>query len=160
MAILTESGRIAVAHYIAEQPLHMAWGSGAAAWDTVPVPATPNETSLVDEVGRLKATTVQFALPDSDGPIALPEGSFAISAQPSKYLLLTFEFDYTDAVGEDIRELGVFVGTETQSGIPANSRYLIPSQIASPGRMLVAERVGKFTRAANTKQKFTYVIQF
>lgn len=160
MAILTEAGRIAVAQYISEQPLHMGWGNGDPVWDTLPEPESPGLTQLVAEVGRRLATNVRFALPDSDGEIALPEGNFAVSPTPTKYLLLNFDFDYGDAVGQDIREHGIFVGTVTNAGVPPETPYLVPSQIDDPGRMLVVERVAKYPRTNSTRQRFTYVIQF
>lgn len=160
MAILTESGRIAVAQYISAQPLHMAWGNGSVSWDATPVLPNVDDVALVAEIGRLKATTIQYAVPSASGTIDLPEGKFNISLAPTKYLLLNFEFAYTHAVGQDIRELAVFVGTTVKSGVPADTVYLTPAQLETAGRMMVVERVAKFTRAANTKQKFTYVIQF
>lgn len=160
MAILTESGRIAVAQYISDQPLHMAWGNGATAWDTTPTLPDVDDTALVAEIGRLEATTVQFAVPSPTGSIDLPEGKFNISGTPTKYLLLNFEFAYTHAVGQDIREMGVFVGCTAKAEVPPGTTYLTPGQIELAGRMMVVERVAKFTRQANTKQKFTYVIQF
>nr|DAM52248.1 MAG TPA: baseplate protein [Caudoviricetes sp.] len=33
MAILTDSGRAAVANSIKAQPIHLAWGSGSVDWD-------------------------------------------------------------------------------------------------------------------------------
>lgn len=160
MAILTESGRIAVAEYIAAQPIHMAWGNGSASWDATPVLPNVDDVALVAEIGRLKAATVQYAVPSTTGTIDLPEGKFNISLASTKYLLLNFEFAYTHAVGQDIRELAVFVGTVAKSTVPAGTTYLTPAQLDAVGRMMVIERVAKFTRQANTKQKFTYVIQF
>ena len=160
MAILTESGRVAVAQYLSTQPIHMAWGNGLPAWDATPVAPSVDDVVLVAEIGRLIATTVQFAVPAAGGSISLPEGAFNISATPTKYLLLGFEFDYTHAVGQNIRELAVFLGSTAKSSVAAGTKYLTPAQIELAGQMLVVERVAKFTRQSNTKQKFTYVIQF
>lgn len=160
MAILTESGRVSVAHYISQQPLHMAWGNGLPAWDVTPEPNAPSQTDIVAEIGRLVATRVQFASPDPIGEIMIPEGNFSISGAPTKYLLLTFDFQYNNAIGQDIRDLGVFVGTTVKSSVPPETQYLVPSNIQDPGMLLVAERVSKFTRVSNVKQKFIYVIEF
>lgn len=160
MAILTESGRISVAKYLANQPLHMAWGTGSPDWDVTPSPNDPNQTEIVAEIGRLQATRVQFAVPDPEGEIDLPEGNFSIVGSPTKFLMLTFDFGYTSAVGQDIRDLGVFVGTAPKPEVPADTKYLIPAQIQDPGLLLVAERIIKFTRTSNVKQRFIYVIQF
>ena len=160
MAILTETGRASVAHYLSMQPLHMAWGNGSPDWDASPVPVEPGTTQVVSEIGRMAATRVQFAMPDSQGEIELPEGRFSITGVPTKYLMLSFDFSYSHAVGQDIRDLGVFVGTTTKPDVPVGTEYLLPNQIQSPGMMLVAERVVKFTRTSNVKQKFIYIIQF
>ncbi|QNJ57337.1 baseplate protein [Pseudomonas phage Dolphis] len=138
----------------------MGWGNGSPSWDATPVPPNVDSVALLAEIGRLKATTIQFAVPSSAGTIELPEGKFNLSLVPTKYLLLNFEFSYSQAVGQDIREMGVFVGTTAKSGVPSSTIYLTPDQIEDSGRMMVVERVAKFTRQSNTKQKFTYVIQF
>lgn len=160
MAILTESGRVSVAHYLSKQPLHMAWGNGDPSWDALPVASSPDQTEVISEVGRLKATRVQFAKPDPLGDIELPEGKFSIIGTPTKYLMLTFDFEYTDAIGQDIRDLGVFIGTKAIPSVPELTKYLTPAQIEDTGLLLVAERVIKFTRTSSVKQRFIYVIQF
>ena len=47
MAILTNSGRVAMAQSVKAQPIHLAWGSGSAAWDTTPVPESITATALL-----------------------------------------------------------------------------------------------------------------
>lgn len=160
MAILTEAGRRSVAKYLSAQPLHMAWGNGDPAWDDAPEPVDPEQVDITAEVGRLKASRIQFAIPAADGEIELPEGKFNIVGTPTKYLMLTFDFEYTNAVGQDIRDLGVFIGTQPVAGVDPTTKYLAPNQIEDPGMLLVAERVIKFTRTSNVKQRFIYVIQF
>lgn len=160
MAILTESGRTSVAYYLSLQNIHMAWGNGNASWDDEPERNDPSDTALVSEVGRLKATRVQFVNPDPAGAIELPEGRFTLSVDPTKYLYLEFDFSYQHAIGEVIREASVFLGTTLKEGVSPSTAYLTPLQIENQGRMLVAERFGKFTRQANVRQKFSYVIQF
>ena len=50
MAILTNSGRVAMAMSVKAQDLHLAWGSGDAAWDTTPVPESITAEALLGSV--------------------------------------------------------------------------------------------------------------
>ena len=140
MAILTTSGRTAMAVAIAAQPLHLAWGSGDPAWDDALIPEPIDATALVQEVGRRAVTLVQFCQPDPDGELIVPSGRFAISAEPTQHLYLRFNFDFADAAAGLIREAGVFLGSVVQSGLPEGQRYFAPADLASPGTLLALER--------------------
>lgn len=140
MAILTTSGRTAMAVAIAAQPLHLAWGSGDPAWDEALIPEPIDATALVQEVGRRTVTLVQFCQPDPDGELIVPSGRFAISAEPTQHLYLRFNFDFADTAAGLIREAGVFLGSVVQSGLPEGQRYFAPADLASPGTLLALER--------------------
>lgn len=111
---VTEQGRIAMAVAIAARPLHIAWGLGDEAWDSMdPLewPSLVKATALVNEVGRRKPSVVGFVTPDDNGSIVVPvekrvteEGTvevvtkrYAYSAEPTAYLYLRADFDYSDA---------------------------------------------------------------
>lgn len=158
MAILTTSGRTAMAIAIAAQPLHLAWGSGDAAWDATPVPEPVGATALVQEIGRRTASLIQYCTPDAQGELVVPAGRYAISASPTQHLYLRFNFDFTDASASLIREAGVFLGTVLQSGLPEGQRYFAPADIASPGTLLALERFPKITRSASVRQSFEFVL--
>lgn len=97
MAILTTSGRTAMAIAIAAQPLHLAWGSGNAAWDDAPVSESIEATALVSEIGRRAVTLVQFCLPAPDGELVLPSGRFAIRSEPTNHLYRACKVDCVNA---------------------------------------------------------------
>lgn len=158
MAVLTESGRIAVASILASQPVHLAWGAGSVLWDVTPTQPSVNDTGLVAELGRMHATAIQYALPSDTGDVELPEGRYAISTNPTKYLLLTFASSFGTGNGESVRELGVYFGATLKAGIEA-TEYLTPDQLETTGAMLVVERVAVFKRESNTRQKFTYLVE-
>jgi len=160
MAILTNSGRAAVSEVLMDQPLHLAWGSGDAAWDTEPVSEPLTALALEAEIGRRTATQVQYCRPDADGEIVVPNGQFAISAEPTNFLFLRFTFDFADAATATIRELGVFVGTTIKSTVPANQQYFLPADIESPGRLMLLERIPKLDRSPEIRQQFEFVVQF
>lgn len=158
MAILTTSGRAAMAQAIAALPIHLAWGSGDAAWDSAPVPEPVSAAGLVAEIGRRTAAQVAFALPNANGEIVVPTGRFSISQTPTNHLYTRFSFDFTDAPNSVIRELGVFVGTAMKSGQPAGKMYFVPADYQSAGTLLALERVAKFQRSPSVRQTFEFVL--
>jgi len=161
MAVLQEAGRIALARAVAAQPIHLAWGRGLPAWDAVPQPEPNNATTLVDEIGRRTVTQVGYAVPDADGEIELPSGDrYTASAVPTRWLYIRFTFNYADAEGQTIRELGVFLGTQAAPGVPAGQRYLTPGEVAVSGELYALERLPKFTRSGDVRQVFDYVLPF
>lgn len=160
MAILTKSGRAAMAASIKAQAIHLAWGSGDEAWDSVPVPEPVTATALVAEVGRRRVTQAQFCTPDPQGEIRVPEGRFAPSDEPTNHLFLRFLFDYLDSPDATIREIAVFIGTEVSPSVPAGQDYVTADKVASPGQLLTLERIGRINRSSTVRQQFEQVIQF
>lgn len=160
MAILTKSGRNAMAAAIKAQAIHLAWGAGDPAWDFTSVPEPITATALIDEVGRRSVTQAQFCLPDAQGEIIVPEGRFTASADPTNYLYFRFLFDYEDAPAAVIREIGVFVGTVVSPEVPDGQDYISPAQVIDPGQLLTLERIGKINRSETVRQQFEQVIQF
>lgn len=159
MAILTNSGRAAIAEILQENDVHLAWGAGDASWDVSPVPESLAAIALVDEIGRRAAAQVLFCQPDSNGDIVVPNGTFSISGAPTRYLYCKFLFDYADGAGATIRELGVFLRTTIKSSVLPTKKYFSPSDIDSPGSLLLLERIAKLPRSETVRQQFEYVVQ-
>ena len=161
MAVLQESGREFLARALAAQPLYLAWGRGLPAWDADTPPEPTTATTLVDEIGRRLITAVQYVVPHPDGEIELPDGTrYTASAQPSKWVHARWTFDYADAAGETVRELGVFIGGTVQAGLPAGQRYFTAAQVVTPGELYTLERFEAFTRSASTRQVQEFVLPF
>lgn len=161
MATLQDDGRIALAMAMAAQPVHLAWGRGLPTWDAVAEPEPSNATALVDEVGRRLATFVGYVEPDAAGEVELPSGSkYKVVAGPTRWLYVRVVFNFEDADGETIRELGITFGATPVAGLPAGQRYFTPAQIAQPGRLYTLERVPAFTRNGAVRQTFEYVLPF
>lgn len=160
MALLTNSGRAAVATSIKEVPIHLAWGSGSAEWDVQAPPGSLTTSNLVQEVGRRKVTQTLFCSPDPTGEIVVSEGRFTVSQVPTNYLYLRFAFDFLDAQDATIRELGVFIGTQAKSTTPAGQDYLLPEDIEDPGTLLVLEYIEKLVRSPQIRHQFEFVVQF
>jgi len=159
MAILTNSGRAALAAAIVAKPIHMAWGSGDAAWDATPVAVTTSATALVNEIGRRTATQIKYCTPLVGGELVVPTGEFTESLTPTKYIYLRFNFDFVDAPVASIREVAVFSGTVLRSGLPEGQRYFPPADVSNPGILMVIERIPKFERSPSVRQSFEFVIE-
>lgn len=161
MAVLQNDGRIALAVAVATQPIHLAWGRGRPAWDSAPEPEPNNATSLIDEVGRRTATQVGYVVPDANGEIELPSGArYTSSAVPTRWVYVRFTFSFGDAAGQDIRELGIFLGSKTDPALPAGQRYFTPAQVTQPGRLYALDREPKLTRNGSVRQHYEYVLPF
>lgn len=160
MAILPKSGRAAIAKAIKTQPIHLAWGLGDGAWTT---PAAENTlaTHLINEIGRRTAMEVSFVTPDTNGEIAVDSaGRFSRTNTETNQLYMVFKFDFANASDKVIREIGVFVGTQTVANLPSGQVYFVPSEIASSGTLLQLENKTPIYRSASTRETFEILITF
>jgi hypothetical protein len=159
MAVLTLSGRTAMAVAIQAQPLHFAWGRGDPDWDITPVGVQPSAVALIDELGRIAPAVTGYCVPDSAGAIIAPTGRYTSAVSPTNYLHLRFDFDYSDAPTEHIREAGLFMGSVIANGLPDGTRYFTPAMVAAPGILLAVERFPAITRTVLARQVFEYVLE-
>jgi hypothetical protein len=159
-AVLTTSGRIAIATAIKARTAHLAWGSGDPTWTATPPDPPANTSALLAEVGRRRALQVEFCTPDPAGALAVPEGTFSITTTPTNNLYFKFHFDFVDGVGSTIRELAIYTDTVAATGVPVGQFYLLPAEVAQPGTLLVAERRAPLVREATTRHMFEYVVTF
>lgn len=160
MAVLTTSGRIAIATAIKARTAHMAWGSGDAAWGNTPPDPPGNATALLAEIARRKANQVEYVVAAPAGAIVVPEGRFDITSTPTNNLYFKFHFDFNEAVSSTIREVGIFLDTVLAAGVPSGQFYLLPAEVSAPGTMLVIERRAPIIRSGTTRQLFEFVVTF
>ena len=161
MAILTNSGRAAVATAIKAQPIHLAWGSGDPAWDDAPAPESIETSGLLAEVGRRRVTQTLYCLPDPEGDLIVPTGRFMASDVPTKYIYMRFAFDFEDAQSATIRELAVIVGSVIHADVPPGQAYVTPADVVDKGQLLALEHLTpKLERGPAVRQQFEFVIQF
>lgn len=160
MATLQNDGRTFLAEQFMAQAAFLAWGAGQAAWDTTPVDEPTNATALVAELGRRKAITQAYVVADPAGPIELQSGRYRVSTTPTPLVYLRFVFDYTDADGATVRELGIFAGATAKSTVPATKTYWVPADLDKPGRCYAIDRVKAFPRVNTVRQVFEYVVPF
>ena len=160
MSILTNSGRAALATAVKNNPLHLAWGRGDPTWDA----DTPRESraaiALTAEIGRRLANIVQYALPADDGDIVVLGGRYKASASPTPHLHLRTQFEFDDGLGETIRELGIFIGTQPRSGLPPGQQYFLPGDLSHPGTLLALDHITGIARGVGSRIAFDFVITF
>lgn len=153
-------GRVLTAEWLSQQPLHLAWGAGNPAWDDVPSPEPVDATALVAELGRRTVTQVGFVVPNVDGQIETPQGNYALSGVPTRWLYVRTVFAFNEEPTARIRELGLFVGTEVAGGLPPGQRYFTPAQVTDPGRLYLLDRGQNLIRNGSVRPAFEYVLPF
>ena len=161
MAILTKSGRVAIASAISKLPLHFAWGTGDGVWIDPPAEDV-DASSLMAEVGRRAATQWLFVVPDVDGDIVVSTGSFSASPgnAPTSHLFIEANFAFTDASGAAIREVAVFSDTDVIAGLPSGQKYFTPAEVEDPGIMIYVENITPIFRSPAIQENFRTVITF
>ncbi|MFZ2843374.1 hypothetical protein [Psychrobacter sp.] len=160
MAILATSGRAAIATAIKNNALYLAWGKGLESWDDITVPESRYSTALTTEIGRRAITVAEYCLPSPDGNIITLGGRFKASPTPTANLHLQAAFDFDDGLGETIRELGVFIGTETKPGLPAGQMYFKPTDIINKGTLLTIDHITGIERGVGSRISFDVVVTF
>lgn len=159
MAILTNSGRSELVKAIHQQPIFMAWGRADGLWSEPPAEALA-ATELQDVIGFRKATQVSFCEPDNDGAIEVSSGKFSLTATPTRHLYLQFRYDFADALGETIREIGVFLGTQVADELPAGQVYFPTVQVNDSGKLLLLENYRPLVRDEGVRESFDFVVTF
>ncbi|GHU22216.1 hypothetical protein FACS189472_15070 [Alphaproteobacteria bacterium] len=160
MAILTQSGRAAIAQSVKDQVIHIAWGQGDADSDDSIGSEDPMQTTLKSEVGRRIVDEVVFCVGDDDGELVTPTGRFSASEEPTNNLYIETTYDFEDASDHTIRELGLFVGTKTDPDLPVGQKYFLPADIVDPGILLLLEHSVPLIRTPATREKFCFVVTF
>lgn len=161
MAILTKSGRTAIASAISKLPLHLAWGTGDGTWVTPPSESV-DATGLMAEVGRREVTQWLFVVPDEAGAINIGSSKFSPSPSnaPTRYLYVETNFDFVEASGVVIREVAVFSDTQLIAGLPGGQKYFVPSDVDDPGIMVYLENITPIFRSPAIQENFRTVIIF
>jgi hypothetical protein len=160
MAILTQSGRAAMAQAVKNQTMHVAWGTGNVAWDSEPVPEDTTQESLLNEVGRRVIDEVFYCEPDDNGELEASNGRFTVSETPTRNLFIKVRYDFSDGSEYTIRELGVFINSETDGDLPPGQKYFLPNQVIDPGILLLLEHEPAMIRSPAVRESFSFVITF
>ena len=154
------SGKKFVANAVKDMAstIYVAMGNGSAAWGSDPEAAGAGATGLTAEVGRMKAAEVSYVTPDNAGTIQTDLGNFTTSINPTNYLYIRGAFLKAHAVGQTIREAGVFGGCVPPGGAGAND-FIAPANMLNTGTLMAVSRFAPFTRLATESQTFEFVVE-
>jgi len=142
MAVLTYLARAAWANYIKSRNLYLAIGTGDESWGEIPPSPDYEATGLTHEIGRKKLARAFFVNEDENGEIDMPGGRrYSYSDTPTRQVYLLFLFDYGDGLSKSIREIGIFMDTETKAGLPETQSYFVPEEIENPGTLILLEHL-------------------
>jgi hypothetical protein len=162
--IRSDSGRAFIAAKLHDATeVHLAWGNGDPSWSSGPPDLDGSQTGLLAEVGRRRATEVVYVERDSEGDIDLgPYGKFSrtVGDTPSGFVFCRFEFDLGDGVGEDIKEVGIYVNTIIDPGVPLGQDYITPSEYTNPGILFTSANLlpaEQFTVSGLVRPAWHYV---
>lgn len=160
-AILPDSGRAAIAAAMKPNAFLIAVGRGLVAWDTVPE-AVPNDiAALTDAIAWHRSRAVEYDTPDVDGIWATPGGgTWTVSPDPTRHLMLRFKLDFADLTGETLREAAVYLGTTVNGGVPGGQFLIDPVDITDTGTLFLADRFAAITRNGSVEHTFLYVHSF
>jgi hypothetical protein len=173
MGLITEAGRAAMAKAIKEQSLFLALGRGSSSWGNGAPPLEDIESvGLLDEIGRRALTRSLYVVPDENGDIEVPvstaqnqDGSwsveterFSASETPTRHLYVEFAMDYTDAVDETVRELGLYVGSVLKPNLPEGQMFFQDSDFSSEGLLFEIEHKRPYIREVNRRTTFAWVV--
>ena len=128
-------------------------------WNDTPLPENVSAVNLTQEVGRIKSQVHEYVVPDTNGVIDVDGINWSISATPTKYIYLKYQFDQTHNSSDFIYQLGLFTDTTVQIGDEALD-YVQPAQITDIGNMILLENQPVLIRNSATKEAYEFVITF
>jgi hypothetical protein len=159
MAILTRSGRAALAKTLKATPSYLGLGSGNGSWTTTWPAEDASANTLMAEFGRRKASGIDYVVQDDNGEIEIPgAGNFSVSSTPTRQLVYTFKLAFADAPTAVIRELGIFINVTVNPALPAGQMWFTPSQIVQSGDLLQLEHRAPIARTPASREIFSLLI--
>ena len=138
--------------------IYIAIGNGLTVSNWADTTPSLTDTALTDEVGRIKAAEVGYVAQDAQGTILTDLGTYSSSVTPTNYLYVRGVVPKTAAVGEYIREAGVFGRCVPPVGAAA-SDFIAPGDMLDTGILMGVTRFSAFERTDSTSQTFEFVIE-
>jgi hypothetical protein len=87
-------------------------------------------------------------------------GRFTLSETPTRNLFIRVRYNFSDGSGYTIRELGLFINSETDGELPPGQEYFLPNQVIDPGILLLIEHEPAMIRTPAVRESFAFVVTF
>lgn len=158
--LFTQAARAAIANILRNKSLFLAVGAGDAGWGSTPPNPDATVTDMTDGSLVWKRIGVKcFCVADVNGDIALPSGAkYTVVDYPTENLYLKVTLEPSEAGGITYRELGIFMDTQVQTGLPGGTMLYTPDQITSKGTLVTLMRRSPLTRDPEIRELFQTVI--
>ena len=85
---------------------------------------------------------------------------YSVSDTPTTFVYLRAAFGFDDAKGEDVREMGVFFGTQVATDVPPGQRWVLASQLTGKGELYTLERRPRILRSGSVRQVEEIILPF
>jgi len=159
--VLTEVGHTTLAEAMFPKDYFLAWGDLplGSEWNRVPPTEDILADKLIEEVGRIKFQAKEYVVPDDAGVINVDGIKWAVSATPSKYVYLKFQFEQTMNPESAIYQLGLFSDVVPVAG-KEEETYLLPGDMDDEGKVVLIENQAVVYRNSATREVFEFVITY
>ncbi|WP_281978802.1 hypothetical protein [Pseudorhizobium flavum] len=140
--VLTTRGREVLAEVLSELPFVAALSAGDPAWDAQWAEANPptpdlGATYILDLIGYVRPTIVDFVEPDPDGALVTEEGGvYSIATGVTRYVRVRVSVPANAFPGVYVREIGIFADPEFAEGVPAGKTVLEEGDVVAPGDLM------------------------
>lgn len=159
--VMVDSGRTTLAKRIYSSTICLAVGSGLSAWASPPADPAVTDSALAAPVAMVRSSAKSFVVPDSaSGTILMPDSSkWSISANPSKYLYVSFVLGFSDGAADVYKELGLYLDPTFTAGVPAGQNYVPWANVTAPGDLLALEHFLPIERTG-VRATFSKILTF
>ena len=137
--VLTTVGREVMAQAFAALPFVAALSAGDTDWDALwadPNPPSPDlgSTAILDLIGYVRPTLVDFVEPDPEGTIVTEEGGiYTAAAGRSRYLRIRISVPAGAFPDVYVREIGIFANPTFIEGLAPGKIVLDPGDVEAAG---------------------------
>ncbi|RUM44890.1 MAG: hypothetical protein DSY80_03905 [Desulfocapsa sp.] len=159
--ILPFVGSTTVIRAIDKTNIWLAIGRGDAAWGDAPAEPSLTEVALTDPVGMLRLTEKQFVVKSASGTIETNDGQkWAVSVEPTRYLYVRYVLKTSEAVGNTLREWGLYLDPTVKGSVPAGQNFVAIDDFEDIGDFLAFRRVAPIIHNGTLRNTISEVITF
>ena len=163
--VMTDIGHIAIAKALANETFILGLGgldANTTPWtiNDIPPDFDRTATGLLLPYGYRMASRVEYAQEDPAGIITAGGTTWSTTTTPTRHLYLEFRLDATDAVGQTVYQLGIFMNPNIDPNVPAGTMWFTPQDLIDTGVLLMGENIKPFVRQDGVREVFEFILTF